>query len=121
MTKSASLNAIYAKIPNIQCKGLCHETCSMIIASRIESKIAKKSLGKTPFLTLPKAVELTATGVISPCSALKNNRCSIYDIRPSICRLYGVAEGLLCQFGCVPERVLTDREARNIMREIREL
>lgn len=37
------------------------------------------------------------------CSMLtEDGRCSQYEIRPMICRLYGAAEGIECSRGCKP-------------------
>jgi Fe-S-cluster containining protein len=54
------------------------------------------------------------------CSALTpEGRCSIYEHRPLICRLYGVAEGLECHAGCVPAAgLLTRHQAKALLREM---
>ena len=44
-----------------------------------------------------------------------NRRCLVYDMRPMICRVYGVSLGLPCPHGCVPERWLTDEEGRDFV------
>lgn len=55
-------------------------------------------------------------GKTLPCPALSAfGRCRAYGARPAICRLYGVTEGLPCEYGCVPERVMTDAEAREVL------
>jgi hypothetical protein len=37
------------------------------------------------------------------CSALDGvGRCSVYEERPLLCRLWGAVEKMTCQFGCVP-------------------
>lgn len=58
---------------------------------------------------------------IPSCGALKDNKCSIYTARPAICRLYGVAEGLECPFGCVLKTKISKQEAYSIIREIRDV
>jgi Fe-S-cluster containining protein len=40
------------------------------------------------------------------CRYLKKARCTIYDVRPLICRLYGAASGLECPHGCRPARLV---------------
>lgn len=51
--------------------------------------------------------------VQSPCPALDFiGRCSVYEIRPLICRLWGVVETMKCHYGCEPERYLTDEEGK---------
>lgn len=49
---------------------------------------------------------------------LKDERCSIYNARPAICRLYGIAEGLEYAFGCEPKKKLSRKEANAIIREV---
>jgi Fe-S-cluster containining protein len=44
------------------------------------------------------------------CNMLVNNRCSVYSVRPMLCRLYGLVEGFECEHGCVPEGGLLSPE-----------
>jgi Fe-S-cluster containining protein len=118
----AKLEALYKRIPKVECKGLCHQSCTLIPAADIESKRAKERLHYNPFQPAKDAMEITKTGKIPSCRALKDNRCSIYHIRPAICRLYAAAEGLDCPFGCQPkEAKISKQEAYNLIREIEAL
>ncbi len=123
MSKLDKLNKLYAKIPKIQCKGLCHESCTIVPAAKIEIKRARGRMGKNPFNPLYAIKKLTEGDkpIIPKCQALKDNRCSIYTARPAICRLYGVSEGLSCHFGCVPEQTISKEEAYALIREIEAL
>lgn len=121
MKKYRKLEKIYSKIPEIECKGLCHSTCSIVLPAKIEIKRAKERMvGKNPF-NLIKARESLENGIIPACVALKDKRCSIYTARPAICRLYGVAEGLECPFGCVKKGKISRVEAHTILKEIEQL
>lgn len=121
MRNYRKLEKLYAKIPDIDCKGHCHPSCTIIPAAKIEVQRAKKRMGgKNPFSPV-NALETVKGGKIPACSALKDERCSIYTARPAICRLYGVAEGLECPFGCIPKKKLTREEARLLIREIEAL
>lgn len=47
------------------------------------------------------------------CPALQDGQCSVYDVRPMICRVWGASEDLVCPYGCRPEpgrRRLTSAE-----------
>ena len=44
MSKYKKLTKIYEKIPDIECKGLCYETCTLIPAAKAE--IARNKLKK---------------------------------------------------------------------------
>lgn len=84
MSRTAKLEAVYAQIPKIACKGKCHEACGPITMSGLEYE----RLGK------PKFKSLT-------CPVLDaDKRCSRYEQRPTICRLWGVVDGMSCPYGC---------------------
>ena len=118
----AKLEALYKKIPKVECKGLCYQSCTLIPATNIEIKRAKERLHYNPFQPAKQAMEITKNGKVPPCKALKNDRCSIYHIRPAICRLYAAAEGLDCPFGCKPEdKQLSKQEAYQLIRDIEAL
>lgn len=121
MRNYKKLEKIYAKIPEIDCKGLCHPSCSIVPAAKIEIQRAKGRMGgKNPFSPLSANIALES-GSIPSCAALKDKKCSIYTARPAICRLYGVAEKLECHFGCKPKKMLTQTEAYSIIREVEAL
>lgn len=105
-----SLKDIYAQIPVMKCKGECWITCAHIPTFTQEAKVIRRKHG------------LTISVKTSPCPALNkiNHRCKIYDDRPFICRLWGVAEGLECPSGCEVERLLTDVEANELMAQMEE-
>jgi Fe-S-cluster containining protein len=118
------LEALYKRIPELDCKGLCHPSCTIVPASKIEIKRAKSRMGgKNPFNPATALKQLQAgANKIPSCGALKDNKCSIYTARPAICRLYGAAEGLECPFGCEPKKPkLSRQEAYSIIREIRDI
>ena len=121
-TKYRKLEEVYKKIPELECKGLCHEFCTIIPAGKIEVKRCRERMrGKNPFNPTKAMEALQKQEPIPPCGALKDYKCSIYTARPAICRLYGVAEGLECPFGCQPKKKLTKTEAHSIIREVEAL
>lgn len=116
------LEALYKRIPKVECKGLCHQSCTLIPVADIEIKRVKERLHYNPFQLAKDAMDIVKTKKIPLCRALKDNRCSIYHIRPAICRLYAAAEGLDCPFGCEPkEAKISKHEAYNLIREIEAL
>jgi Fe-S-cluster containining protein len=117
------LEALYKRIPEIECKGLCHPSCTIVPAEDLEIKRARKRMSCNPFRVSNKDLELAkTTGKIPSCGALKDNRCTIHSVRPAICRLYGSAEGLECPFGCQSKKEkLSRQEAYSIIREIRDI
>ena len=123
MSKITKLQALYKKIPELECKGLCHQSCTIVPAAKIEIKRARQRMGgKNPFNPIAAIKGLKEKiPQIPSCAALKDKKCSIYTARPAICRLYGVAEGLECHFGCVPKKKLSRQEANALIREIEQL
>jgi hypothetical protein len=103
-----AIDALYAKVPEIECKGLCQESCGPILMSRVEWKRITRRVGD--------AARHLRPGLTCPMLA-PNGRCRVYSNRPLICRLWGVAEGMPCPWGCVPERYLTDVEAGKLLAE----
>ena len=111
--RARQLRDLYAQVPNVQCKGLCHATCGPIAAAPAEwHTLAERGVH------LPRRIrDLTMR-----CPALTAlNTCRVYGDRPLICRLYGVTEGLPCEFGCVPDAVLTDDQAYDLIRRSWEI
>lgn len=94
------LDAIYAILPKMECKGLCQECCGPILMTRLEWKRIKSANKGKP---TPIKKDLR-------CPLLKDGRCSVYGVRPLICRLWG----------CKPERMLTDEEVADIFKAIEE-
>lgn len=98
------LEALYAQIPSVVCQGHCHEACGPLGMSHVEWIRVKRA---SP-LRLAEAKQIT-------CPLLKRGRCTVYAVRPMICRLWGVAENMPCFAGCRPERYLTIAEADALM------
>ncbi len=111
------LDKIYRKLPKLNCKGKCTDSCSLIKVAELERKRIKDFLGHDPFIQSDKFLETVMS--LKPeewkCSLLKEGKCSIYNMRPLICRLFGLVEKMACPFGCVPERWLSDEEAREYL------
>jgi hypothetical protein len=107
-----ALDALYAKIPNVECRGLCAHTCNTAIdmSSTERRRIAGRGVDIPP----PHQRALDET-----CPALTFLKtCGVHPIRPTVCRLWGASESMRCPYGCpVDGDVLTDMDAMNIMLE----
>lgn len=119
----AMLDELYAQIPALECKGLCHNSCTRIEASELERQRIRergKDIGES--ISGPRELKLILAGEVSRCPALGPlNTCTVYDIRPMICRVWGVAEGLLCEFGCIPDGIIPRGEVLRTIAEIEGL
>jgi Fe-S-cluster containining protein len=109
------LDALYARIPSLKCKGLCHDTCGPIAMTELErSRIRKKTHVELERNAVQAVIALGEferwSHEAKMCPLLKDGRCSAYAIRPLICRLWGSATQMFCNHGCVPERWLSRDE-----------
>lgn len=104
--KTQLIDALYRKIPKLECKGLCGEACGPIAASRAEIERLESEGGR----------KLKVDGDLV-CSMLEGGKCVAYRARPAICRLWGVVKALRCPHGCEPERWLEHAEGQRILRQ----
>lgn len=113
------LREIYAAVPAVACKGLCHDQCTIIPLAPAERSAIQARTGRR-VKTLPQLEQaVTRPNDDGSCRYLKRGRCSIYEVRPLICRLYGAAEGLECPHGCLPAGGLLSRAAvREMLRRL---
>lgn len=102
----AELDALYATLPKLDCQGRCYDSCGPISTSARE-RVRMEALA---------GCKLGVNGLT--CSLLKDGRCSVYPVRPMICRLWGVVESLPCHYGCRPEGgLLPDEKGAELLVE----
>lgn len=89
MNNTAKFTTLYARVPKVKCKGLCTDNCSVISCSTWEAKRMERDGARVPHEDPLQCPFLSIEG-----------KCSAYDSRPLICRLFGAAEGLPCEHGC---------------------
>lgn len=99
----AWLNELYAQVPAIKCKGFCKDTCGSVDMHPEERRAIKERGVTIP----PHAKNLKVwreTGDMPMCPALTpEGACSVYEVRPMICRTWGVSEDAPCPYGCEME------------------
>lgn len=124
------LEEIYAKLPGVMCKGLCHDSCGVIPIAPIERETIAVFTGRKVKVMPDIVIGLHQKHrVLRPkdmedltCPYLKQKRCSIHPARPLVCRMYGVVEGMPCPHGCVSSmKPLSDGEAHVIIESIANL
>jgi len=64
--------------------------------------------------------EMTIADENLDCEYLKDNKCSVYDRRPLLCRLFGIIPGMPCPAGGKPERMLNTKEEDKIIESYRK-
>lgn len=106
----AQLDALYAEIPSIDCQRQCQSACGPIEMTYVEWQRIIGKLGYEPKKHFNPFVRDGMT-----CPMLQGGLCSVYAMRPVICRLWGVTETMPCPWGCKPERVLSTRESYTLL------
>lgn len=95
------MQRLYEKIPKSKCKAGCFSCC--INSVQMTSEELEKIGGYTYIDRCPHL-------------SLSEGKCTVYEHRPMVCRLYGTSELLKCE-NCVPEKFLDEEETREILRE----
>jgi hypothetical protein len=118
------LGEALASIPEVECKGLCWESCGPVPLSGVEVMAIEQSTGASADLDpegLPGA-NLLATGDDLRCRYLSaDHRCTVYAVRPLICRVFGVAAKLPCPHGCVPKEPMPEPNVRALIDRVRRI
>lgn len=97
------LAELYAKVPEMDCKGLCHTSCGIIECSTREHELIRQH-GGVRIPTMMEFIKRDRAGEIITCPALtQDRRCSVYEVRPMICRLWGASVAMPCPYGCEPK------------------
>jgi Fe-S-cluster containining protein len=95
------LDALYAQLPPLACKGLCAISCQGgIVLTDLEARRLQLTTHTKPRTTdaRGRCVYLTP-----------DDRCAAHAIRPLICRAWGVVKMMSCIHGCAPARWCSDR------------
>lgn len=110
MSQLRKIRKLYSQIPDAGCKGLCWEACGPVPVARAERGIITMKHGGRVHSSMD-------------CPYLVNRKCSVYEDRPMLCRLYGVTDDprLTCPFGCRPAKMLTNAEANELLAQIEKI
>lgn len=111
--REQALRDLYAELPRMTCQGLCADSCASFGMTVLEQRVIRNTTGR----------ELPLTHAGSLCPALTMLRqCSIYEVRPMVCRLWGMVPAMRCDYGCTPEGgFLTDAQAYEFLARAAEL
>lgn len=113
-----TIRDVWKRIPSMGCTGQCRDYCTAIAMTEAELELLRERIP-----SFPDAVSMLQAMTADParyhCPALMLGRCGVYDVRPTVCRLFGNAESLPCPHGCEPPK-LSKKEASDIMDAARE-
>jgi Fe-S-cluster containining protein len=111
--RKVSLADVYARIPDVQCKGLCADSCGPIAMSCDEDRRLQELGVFIP--SMVEGVEAIDRGEDYWCPALRDRRCTVYEDRPTICRLWGATTTMPCPHGCTPGNPMTQEESFELL------
>jgi len=112
-----NMENIYKQIPDFDCKH-CHRCCGPIIWFKTEDILIEDYMKKHKI----ENVKLTSDEFqknIMKCPFLKNDRCTIYEVRPIVCRLQGNIPDLPCRFN--KNNFMSEESIKNIKKDFHEL
>lgn len=121
----AHLEMVYASLPDINCKGLCWNSCGPIDMSDAERERIVNLGVEIPLFTEDRARRWAANGKGDLyCPALSFGAheggmgCTVYEVRPLICRVWGLGEDdMKCPHGCERTGSLTHPEIYRLIAE----
>jgi Fe-S-cluster containining protein len=100
---------LYALLPDFSCLEGCTACCRSFgvpSQTKIETRRIRKYLKENGLIF--KAAEGTT------CPYVSDRGCTIYPVRPFICRLFGAAPNLLCPMGARPLILLHEDEEEEV-------
>jgi Fe-S-cluster containining protein len=115
---AVAIRKVWDSVPSVGCTGACADYCTAIGMSEGELELVRERIPSFPDSEegLRRLAEDPAG---YKCPALVLGRCAVYDVRPTVCRIFGNAETLPCPHGCEPPK-LTQQQASAIMDAARE-
>jgi Fe-S-cluster containining protein len=111
------LNKIYAQIPSFECEH-CQECSNPIMWFKPEEINIRTYLKKNHLAYLSLSDEDFKKNQMK-CPYLQKNRCSIYPVRPIVCRLQGTILELHCPNNKNP--LLAEKQYKKIIKELNDL
>lgn len=107
------LEQTYKQIPSSKCPNDCGKCCGILFPSLAELRNIKE-------WCVAHHVEYRdfnyQLGIDCPYLA-RDKSCSIYPVRPFLCRIYGVSKELPCKW-CTPEKILNRNQSANLYNQI---
>lgn len=123
--KLAKIDELLSGLPTFKCKEGCYDCCGPVELSRLEYTRCVKASGRTAEEVKQQMQSNLKQGIyVCPLLNTETKQCTVYAVRPAICRLFGVVKDqLVCPHGYAPESsaLLSDEQARAILRKVDDL
>jgi Fe-S-cluster containining protein len=113
--QAEQLDQLYAELPTIACQGMCWDSCGPI-----EMTVAERERISRAGVDIPQGSYLRDGPALCPALTMLH-QCSVYEIRPLICRIWGMTRRMRCNFGCKPDRYLSEPEAYEFIARAMEI
>jgi Fe-S-cluster containining protein len=107
------------RIPSFTCREGCHECCGIVPFSTDERNRVAVSRPLEQWEPFVDSSWVPAAALSSfKCPFVGKDGCSIYELRPMVCRLFGAVDHpmMKCPMGSAPEKLLTDAQSRELLR-----
>lgn len=112
MSDMKRLDVLLAHLPEMECKGLCQECCGPVGMSEGEYQRIVQSIGYVP---------KPDCSMTCPLLNKTTGRCTVYEFRPVICRLWGLVEAMKCPHGCKPKRWVSKAESYALLKAAEQI
>lgn len=89
------LHQMYQQVPAMDCVGRCHHACTTGINM---SEAERATIAHTTGVHIPADKTSGSCPALGPAKT-----CTVYEVRPLICRLWGTTAPLQCPYGCRPK------------------
>jgi len=102
------IRKLYERIPTFTCQEGCTACCGPVPFAKSEWE------GVEPKLQMTQGIK---------CPYAQEGKCSIYEQRPFMCRLFGAVDDprLVCSRGCGPDKKLTIKEGRELLKRYKQV
>lgn len=123
----ASIETILGGIPTFKCLEGCHDCCGPVVMTRLEWKRIIEFSGRTEKEMRQETEKRMAAGNFTCIFLDDKTGCTVYEVRPAICRIFGASESktqhasMLCPHGAGPEKKLTHDETNSILDRVDKL
>ena len=128
--KMATLETLLGSIPSIRCLEGCSDCCGPVDMSALEWRRIIQRTGRTNLKAeMMKATMKALDGNPVDCPLLDtaSNKCSVYDIRPTICRAFGASlaktphGSMICPHGVTAEHPMSKERTDFLLHKATEL
>lgn len=113
--KARAIDDLLSGVPSFACVEGCADCCGVVHMTPVEWFRIKQRTGL-------KALKFTKS-LSCPLLDSKTKKCSVYDIRPAICRVFGASDHhrLVCPHGRTPAKKLTVNETDVLMGRVESI